>query len=118
VPSSGDFPLDTPLEESFVMADPPGRLDTLETWEQWLKELREQVPDSAFNKQRLIKRAERVIAEKRGTPISSSAASGIGFAEEGDASRMAKSNAPGLYRRGASELERVIQSLIQQHREL
>jgi hypothetical protein len=44
VPSSGDFPLDTPPEESeeaYVMADPAGRFDTPETWEQWLKELRQ-----------------------------------------------------------------------------
>ena len=83
-------------QESLVWADPPGRFDTLETWEQWLKELRETVPDAAFNKQALIEEAEWVIAEKRGTPISRSAPS----------------------RRGASKLERVIHSLAQQHREL
>ena len=61
-----------------------------------MKELRETVSDSAFNKQHLIEDAERVIAEKRGTPISGSAPC----------------------RRGACKLERVIPSLVQRHREL
>jgi hypothetical protein len=55
----------SPPKESYVMVDPPGRFDTLETWEQYLKELRENVPDSAFNKQSEIEYAERIIAEKR-----------------------------------------------------
>jgi hypothetical protein len=67
----------------YVMADPPGRFDTLATWEQWLKELRETVPDAAFNKHRLIEEAERVIAEMRRTPSSGSAPAGIGLAAEG-----------------------------------
>jgi hypothetical protein len=50
---------------SYVMADPPGRFDTLETWEQYLKELREKVSDDAVNKQDLIEEAERIIAQKR-----------------------------------------------------
>jgi hypothetical protein len=44
---------------------PAPRLDTLDTWEQYLKELRANVPDSAFKKEALIEEAERMIAKKR-----------------------------------------------------
>jgi hypothetical protein len=49
------------------MADPPGRFDTMETWERYLSDLREKVPDSASNKPSLIAEAEREIARIKRT---------------------------------------------------
>jgi hypothetical protein len=54
-------------QSEYVMADPPGMFDTLETWERYLSDLREKVPDSASNKPSLIAEAEREIARIKRT---------------------------------------------------
>jgi hypothetical protein len=60
----GDFPVSLTERERFVLIDPPGPYDTLETWERHLSEL-ERLPENVYLRKKLIKKARQKVAEKR-----------------------------------------------------
>jgi len=61
---AGPIPVSLTERERFVLNDPPGPYDTLETWERHLSEL-ERLPEDVYLRKKLIKKARQKVSEKR-----------------------------------------------------